>query len=160
MKMIMTRAALGAASIAILTATVNPAIAGAEDGAVNKFSSPSGNIRCKITATADAPSTVACQLENITYTVPAGTAHDDNGAVCDRDYGSGRDVRLVQGQPGYVRCSYAALDGGVGPWPTLPYGQSQTLGGITCESAPSAVTCTDTGSGHFFRISRDIYELG
>jgi hypothetical protein len=160
MTITMTNAALGAASLAFLAVTVNPAVAGAQDGAVNKFSSPSGNVRCVITATAGSPSSVACQLENITYTVPVGTAHDDNGAACDRDYGSGRDVRLVQGQPGYVRCSYAALDGGVGPWPTLAYGQSQTLGGIACESSPTAVTCTDTGSGHFIRISRDLYELG
>jgi len=160
MTITMFKAALCAVSVASLAATMNPVTAGAQDGAVTKFSSPSDNIRCVITAVAGAPSTVACQLENITYTVPAGTAYDDNGAVCDRDYGSGRDVRLVQGQPGYVRCSYAALDGGVGPWPTLAFGQSATLGAITCESAPTAVTCTDTGSRHFFRISRDSYELG
>ena len=92
--------------------------------------------------------------------MPDGLAHQDSGAPCERDYGSGRDVRLVAGEPGYVRCSYAALDGGYGPWPTLEYGQSQTVGSITCDSAPTAVTCTDTGSGHFFRISRDAYEVG
>lgn len=147
--------ALGAAALALAV----PGVAHAEEGDSVKFSSPSGNIRCVIDAS-EAPAAAMCQLENITFSVPAGESHDDNGAPCPRDYGSGRDFRLVAGEPGFVRCSYAALDGGMGSWPTLAYGQSQTLGGITCASTPIAVTCTDTASQHFFRISRDVYEVG
>lgn len=149
-----TSLVLGAAAIAFAV----PAVAHADSDRAT-FTSPSGNIRCAMAAPADGPSTVACQLENITYTVPAGTAHQESGEPCERDYGSGRDVRLVAGAPGYVWCSYAALGGGVKTWPTLAYGQSQTLGSITCTSEPTAVTCTDA-SGHYFRISRDLYELG
>jgi hypothetical protein len=106
------------------------------------------------------PATVNCQLADITYAVPAWQPHGDDGEPCPADSGSGRDLRLVAGQSGFVRCSYAALDGGVGPWPALAYGSAQTLGPITCDSAATAVTCTDTGSGHFFLVSRDRYEVG
>ena len=39
-------------------------------------------------------------------------------------------------------------------------GQTKSVGLMTCASEPSGVTCTDTSSGHFFRVSRDSYELG
>jgi hypothetical protein len=42
----------------------------------------------------------------------------------------------------------------------LDYGQTRTLGSISCESEPSGVTCSDSSTGHFFRISRDSYQLG
>jgi hypothetical protein len=43
---------------------------------------------------------------------------------------------------------------------TLDYGQTKSVGVMTCASEPSGVTCTDTSTGHFFRVSRDSYELG
>ncbi len=43
--------------------------------------------------------------------------------------------------------------------PALEYGNSKTVGTLTCDSEPSSVTCTDSSSGHFFRISRDFYQL-
>ncbi len=43
---------------------------------------------------------------------------------------------------------------------TLDYGQSMSYGVITCDSESAGVTCTDTGTGHFVRISRENFELG
>ncbi len=43
---------------------------------------------------------------------------------------------------------------------TLDYGQTYSQGAITCDSEVSGVTCTDTSTGHFFRVSRETYELG
>ena len=43
---------------------------------------------------------------------------------------------------------------------TLAYGQARSFGSITCESQPAGVTCTDSATGHYFRVSRDSYELG
>ncbi len=34
------------------------------------------------------------------------------------------------------------------------------ISSITCDSEPSGMTCTDSGTGHFFRVSRDSYQLG
>jgi hypothetical protein len=43
--------------------------------------------------------------------------------------------------------------------PTLNYGDTHTMGAITCDSEPAGITCTDTSTGHFFRLSRDSNEL-
>jgi fatty acid CoA ligase FadD9 len=45
-------------------------------------------------------------------------------------------------------------------WPTLDYGQTRTVGAITCESEPSSVKCTNSNIGHFFRVSRESYDVG
>jgi hypothetical protein len=42
----------------------------------------------------------------------------------------------------------------------LAYGQTHTVDTITCDSEPSGVTCTDTSTGHFFRVSGESYQLG
>ncbi len=46
------------------------------------------------------------------------------------------------------------------PWPTLDYGQKQTLGAISCDSELSGVTCTNANTGHFFRLSSESYDVG
>jgi hypothetical protein len=43
---------------------------------------------------------------------------------------------------------------------TLGYGHTRSLGSITCESEYTGMTCTDSSTGHYFRVSRDSYELG
>jgi hypothetical protein len=43
---------------------------------------------------------------------------------------------------------------------TLAYGQARSLGALTCESEYTGITCTDSSTGHYFRVSRDSYELG
>lgn len=40
------------------------------------------------------------------------------------------------------------------------YGQTYSHGSITCDSELSGVTCADTATGHFFRVSRENYERG
>ncbi|WP_156764930.1 hypothetical protein [Mycobacterium sp. 1081908.1] len=59
-----------------------------------------------------------------------------------------------------MTCTYSALGSGVGAWPALGFGQTRSLGTITCNSEPAGVTCTDAGTGHFFRVSRESYQLG
>jgi hypothetical protein len=44
--------------------------------------------------------------------------------------------------------------------PTLNYGQTHTVGAITCDSEPAGVTCTDSSTRHFFFDSRESYQLG
>jgi hypothetical protein len=43
---------------------------------------------------------------------------------------------------------------------TLGYDQSLSLGTITCVSEYTGMTCTDSSTGHYFRVSRDGYVLG
>ena len=39
-------------------------------------------------------------------------------------------------------------------------GPAPGVGTMTCDSETSGVTCTDTSTGHFFRVSRESYQLG
>jgi hypothetical protein len=43
---------------------------------------------------------------------------------------------------------------------TLDYGQTRSVGTITCSSEPSGVACTDSSTGHFFRVSQESYDVG
>ena len=43
---------------------------------------------------------------------------------------------------------------------TLDFGQTRSVGTITCDSEESGVTCTDTATYHFFRVSPESYDLG
>jgi hypothetical protein len=127
------------------------------DNANLQFQDPPGNIRCVL----DGQHALAmCQIRDYTYVVPAGLPRDQSGGPCPPGAGAGRDFRLDQGQPGYLTCTYSALASGFGPWTTLDYGQTQSAGVIACDSEPSGMTCTDSTSGHFFRVSRDSYQLG
>ena len=136
------------AALLVATAATTPplaAIAHADDTIT--FQSPSGNVRCDIF---DSPVLEAlCQIGDYTYATPSASP-------CD----VGHDFRLDQGKPAYLSCRYSALNSGFGPWPTLNYGQTRSLGAMTCDSEPSGVTCTDTSTGHFFRVSRESYQLG
>jgi len=151
--------AIAATTIGFALASSVSASAQVDEGPV-KFSSPSGNVHCVVDAQDGPTPTALCQIANKTFSVPPGSGLGQTGQPCPDDSGSGNDLRLDQGQPGFIRCSFAALSGGVGPWPVLEYGQSRSFGAITCESQPSGVTCTDTSTGHFFRVSRSSYELG
>jgi hypothetical protein len=148
-------AALSIATAA--TALPLAAIAHADDN-YQTFASPSGTIRCILNGQ-DSPAPIAmCQIADHTYVAPPGSTRD--GGPCESGTDLGRDFRLDQGKPAHLTCTYSALGSGFGPWPTLGYGQTRSLGAITCDSETSGITCTDTSSGHFFRISRDSYQLG
>jgi uncharacterized protein DUF6636 len=151
----------GLIATATVAATIAlPATANA-DNSYQQFASPSGNIHCILNGQ-DSPTPIAmCQIGEKTYAVPPGQPTDERtGAPCESGSDTGRDFRLDVGKPGVMRCSYSALGSGFGPWPTLDYGQTRSLGALTCDSEPAGMTCTDTSSGHFFRVSRDSYQLG
>lgn len=145
-----------AAALAVVSA-VSPAVASADTRV--HLQTPDGNIRCVLDISSTTETPVAlCQITDHTYVV--GPSRDEvTGAACPSGNG-GRDFRLDMGQPAFLRCSYAALDAGAGSWETADDGQSTSLGPITCISETSRMTCTDTNSGHFFRVSRESYQLG
>jgi hypothetical protein len=109
------------------------------------FQSPSGNVLCFMNG--DSPFIVAqCYVSNHAYVLPTG---DCSGKV---------DFVLQPGQPPQGECG-----GDPGAWPappTLDYGQTKSAGPLTCDSEPSGITCTDSGTGHFFRAADDSYQLG
>jgi hypothetical protein len=144
---------IAALSIAAAATTLAPAAYA--DRSFYAFLSPSGNIRCVLSSD-DSPSPIAqCQIENHTYVAPAAAPCADGGAP------PGWQFRLDQGKQPYLPCEYSALDSGEGNrLPTLDYGQTRSLGAITCDSEVSGMTCTDANTGHFFRVSQESYQLG
>jgi hypothetical protein len=158
-----TMKATAVAAVWMATAvTTSPLAAIARaDNNYQQFASPSGNVRC-ILSGQDSPAPIAhCQIGDYTYMAPPGSERDDvSGGPCPAGSDSPNDFRLDPGKPAYLQCRWSALGSGVGPWPILDYGQERSLGPLTCDSEPTGVTCTDSGTGRFFRVSRDSYQLG
>ena len=63
-------------------------------------------------------------------------------------------IGINQGGAPALSCHTDTLRGSVEP--TLNYGDKWSVNSITCDSEPSGMTCTDAGTGHFFRIARAI----
>ncbi|OBB11987.1 hypothetical protein A5761_02415 [Mycolicibacterium setense] len=117
--------------------------------ASTKFVTPSGNIWCLLSGGPDGGNGVVCEIREHTYTAPAKPAD------CRLDWGD--RVSLKPGRAPEVHCHGDTIfEPGM---PTLPYSQTRSAGPVTCESQPAGVTCTDSNSGHFFRLSRESLEL-
>jgi hypothetical protein len=134
------RAVIAAATAA--SAIALPATAHAD---TQNFQSPSGNIYCVLDSGG-----VGCDISDYTYLVPPGPP-------CAQHLGWGSRFSLTPGKPAVMECHGDTLR--VPGEPTLDYGQSISAGTITCDSEPTGMTCTDS-SGHYFRVSKDSYNLG
>jgi hypothetical protein len=149
------------ATAAAAAAIASPATAQAEPSKMFQFLTPSGNIACHMDDRTDGTGYAWCKVRDHDWAVPAS-------GYCQAAYLPGAigepgddDLQLSQGNApclGFVM-SQIFFTGEYAP-STLDYGQRHTVGTITCESAPSGVTCTDTNTGHFFRVSRESYRLG
>jgi hypothetical protein len=122
-----------------------------------EFTSPSGNIACHINGFRDGTSVAYCEIGDHTWAVPE-TTRDPDGRACDVNFG-GLKFYVDHGKAPALGCyeGWGKLDR---PGPTLDYGQTHSIGTITCGSEPSGVTCTDSSTGHFFRVSRESYQFG
>lgn len=147
--------------IVAVTTTALAATAHAEPSNSFQFLSPSGNIACHMDARVDGTGYAWCKVQHHTWAAPPTgycPAAYLPGAIGEP---GGDDVQLSQGATpclGFVM-SQIFFTGEYAP-AALDYGQTHTVGTVSCGSEPAGVTCTDTGTGHFFRVSRDAYELG
>jgi hypothetical protein len=137
---------MAAATIAATIAL--PATAHA--GVPPAFQTHSGNIMCWM-----AQKTAACRIVDYTYSVqqlPTDCASP----------GWPSSFWLHAGKPPALECNEdpPGTYHGLRTETTLDYGQTRSVGVMTCASEPSGVTCTDTSTGHFFRVSSDSYQLG
>ncbi|MHA7652312.1 DUF6636 domain-containing protein [Mycobacterium sp. ML4] len=112
------------------------------------FQTPSGNIDCAM-GSLDGSVLVDCEVGNHTYPVPP-RPNPCMGAFGDR-------ISMRQGSAAKMTCHSDTVKGT--GYPVLEYGQTHSLSSVTCESQPSGITCTDSGAGHYFQLSRDTYEL-
>jgi len=109
----------------------------------------------------------------VTATLPAVAHADDSGAflspsgniVCGMGQGPD-DMGAADSEVGEhlwvapATCYEGASSFTFPGLPTLAYGHSRSFGTITCDSERNGVTCTDSSTGHFFRVSRESYLLG
>lgn len=119
-----------------------------------QFQSPSGDISCNLV---NAPPSdklglgknfVQCDIVNQSWMPPRPPPPGRPDATSS--------LVLMRGQfpiVGYSPGTLAASD---------PESSDQPVsaGAISCKSEQSAIRCTDASTGHFFRVSRESYELG
>lgn len=133
-------------SAATVLAVLAPATAHA-DG-FEFFQTPSGNIDCAM-GLEDGSTLVECEISDHTWAAPARPT-PCMGAFGDR-------ISMRQGSAAKLTCHTDTVRGT--GYPVLQYGRTRSLNSVTCESQQSGITCTDHGTGHFFQLSRDTYEL-
>ena len=139
---------------AIAAATIGSAGSSHASPFSEEFQSPSGDISCNLV---NYPPTdklglgknfVQCDIVNQTWVPPRPPPQGRADATST--------LVLMRGQlpiVGYSPGTLAASD-------PVNYDQPLSAGAITCRSEQSAVKCTDTSTGHFFRVSQESYELG
>lgn len=121
------------------------------------FVTPSGNIICSIYSDGTG---AKCEVREHTWAMPAST-DGPYGRPCDFSFG-GLEFYVSQDKPGDLGCyeGVSMFDYPEESIEALGYGQTQSIGKMACLSEETGVRCTDTVTGHFFRVSRETYELG
>jgi hypothetical protein len=106
------------------------------------FQSPTGNIHCAMYIF-DGDAEARCDLRNFT------PSYTKRPAGCDLDWGMA--FAVGSSGKGLLACvGDTVLDPGN---PVLPYGEAVSLGGISCVSAKTGMTCTN-GEGHGFSVAK------
>lgn len=119
------------------------------------FQSPSGDISCNLVnyppddTHSLAKNFVQCDIANHTWVPPQPPPPDRPDATST--------FLLIRGQVPIVGYSPGTVGDGS---PMLDPAQTPYGGSIACRSEQSAMKCTDTSTGHFFRVSPESYELG
>jgi hypothetical protein len=140
---------------AIAAATIGSAGSAQANPYSEQFQSPSGDISCNLV---NYPPTdklgfgknfVQCDIVNQSWVPPQPPPPDRPDATST--------FLLIRGQAPIVGYSPGTVGDGS---PMLDSAQAPYAGAIGCRSEQSAMKCTDTSTGHFFRVSRESYELG
>jgi hypothetical protein len=105
------------------------------------FKSPSGNIGCMLMT--GAWNGARCDIFELTMSYPIPPAD------CDLDWGHAFEVPAF-GRAGAVCAGDTVADPGAF---VLGYGKEVTLGGVTCTSASSGMSCVNA-QGHGFSLAR------
>jgi hypothetical protein len=140
-----------AAAVVLLPATAQA------DTNDQQFQSPSGTSFCLMGVGNDGRGSVVCEGgHGFVVGKPPGCDHQAWGDRFSLDQGSA-PVSHCHGD------TIVPSNTSPGPNPNVPildYGQTQSAGTISCDSQPTGMTCTDSSTGHYFRMSRESNELG
>jgi hypothetical protein len=141
---------------AIAAATIALAASSHADPYSAQFQSPSGDISCNLVNyppldqhSVFGKNFVQCDVTNHSWVAPQPPPQGRTDATST--------FVLMRGQAPIVGYSPGTV-GDAGPM--LDSAQTPHGGAISCSTEQSAVKCTDTSTGHFFRVSPESYELG
>ena len=121
----------------------SPTAVAAETVDKANFLSPSGNIGCYLDE-----SGARCDIVRKNWRPPPAPAD------CELDWGSG--VSVHRSDEARFTC---AGDTVLGANEKLAYGESLRAGDFLCSSDSTAMSCSNTVSGHGFALAREQYEL-
>lgn len=139
---------LAAVPIVAAIAALGPAATAGADP-FYQFQSPSGDVTCVMAAFQGDTPLASCGVSEPTYVMPP------RPQSCEGAFGD--QIDLVQGSSPAMVCHTDTTRGS--GLPTLQTGETRSVASLTCTGEPAAITCTDAGTGHFFRISRAAYTL-
>jgi hypothetical protein len=146
----MTLTKVAFTTAAIVATGIGLAATAHADPEYQQFTSPSGNVKCEMTISYKGDPYANCVVRHAAYAAPAG--------ACDFPGSFNPQFSLGQGDTPNVSC---VVDSDDAPAEfTLDFGQTRSVGTITCDSEEAGVTCTDTATNHFFRILPESYDLG
>lgn len=111
-------------------------------GKVRRFSSPSTNIGCRVSAKG-----VRCDIEKRSYRPPRKPRR------CDQDYGNAFTVST--GEPAFACVGDTVL----GARTKLAYGTATRVGDYGCQSRRDGMRCYNLRTGRGFLVSRALYEF-
>ena len=136
-------------SAAAIAATLNASVAQADPP--SDFKTPSGNIYCQMQPNGDGVAAVMCEGGG----PEAGPEPD-----CAEHMQWGDRLSITQGQAPESHCHTDTIRSNEAQAPVLVYGQTKSIGTITCDSETTGLTCTDASTGHYFTMSREANTLG
>jgi hypothetical protein len=142
------RTATVAVSLTLAAMVSSPFAAVARAEPYCAFQSPSANVYCGL-GQSDATTFAVCEIRDHTWAAPP------RPTPCVGGWGD--RISMRQGGAPQMSCHTDTLKDPASP--VLEYGQTRSLNELTCDSEISGMTCTDRGSGHYFRFARDNYEL-
>jgi hypothetical protein len=122
----------------------------ADAGGPTEFKSPSGNITCSMSTSGGSfVPFIRGDVADFAYRPPPTPA--DCGVVF------GHTVELEEGHPPQFSCAHDTM--AYSNFRVLPYGASAQAGVFRCDSTADGIVCTDNGTHHSFRLSRQSYDL-
>ena len=145
-----TKARRAVIATATVLATIGLAGPAQADPPFYDFQSPSGNISCALTVDYKNHPYANCTVLQSAY---AEQSCQRPGLVIPQ-------FTIGPGDPALMPGCEGTNGGRPNARPTLDYGQTQSLDTLTCDSEPAGMTCTDSSTGHFFRVSQESYQLG
>ncbi len=145
---------VGAVCTAIAAATIGSAGIARANPYAMQFQSPSGDITCKLVnyppddQHSFAKNFAQCDIVNQSWVPPQPPPPGRADATTTLVLWRGQ-LPIVGYSPGALAASEPVY-----------YDQPVSGGAITCDAEQSAMKCTDASTGHFFRVSKESYELG